>query len=371
MLHLNVAPGTCPIPRARHVNWGAFRRMQINILLLSLITVSLHVAFGVWTQAGRKHLDKLLAPCSRSCVCTRGSTSKEDKKSSGEVYSGTMDGELCMIREDADCEHTYPSICQRGCGLLLSPGGDHCCLDALRLMNDELRERSATLEHDARMERLRRGRREQALRAQVSFLRSYAQLTALKYQRKLHQYMLNINKIAEHVTGNYQSDLKASEVGDVSWISEPGPAEQVDAFQSQCERHMGTQVDPSLLQLYVRAKLQLEDVGLSLHKCWPSFPLPPLPSRVILAHCQDGHILATSYTDANLDDKPYRCPRPTRRERRARCISRDGQVINQMSLAGVVAPRVSPEVSRHRHTAENSDGGTIDRRITSATEPPF
>ncbi|XP_029909277.1 E3 ubiquitin-protein ligase PDZRN3-B-like [Myripristis murdjan] len=103
------------------------------------------------------------------------------------------------------------SVCQKGCGLLLSRDditkGNHCCLDALRLLTDALEERSAVLEHESRMARLRWGRREQSLLAQVSSLQSEAQLAALKYQQKLHQYMLNISSIAEQVISYYKSDL--------------------------------------------------------------------------------------------------------------------------------------------------------------------
>ncbi|XP_010881890.2 PDZ domain-containing RING finger protein 4 [Esox lucius] len=163
---------------------------------------------------------------------------KEDKESYREVYSGKMDDEPCLKRGDCDFDREDVGVCQKGCGLLLSHTvvqGEHCCLDALRVMNDTLQERSAILEHEARMERLRWGRREQSLLAQVSSLQSEAQLTALKYQRKLHEYMLNINKIAESITGYYKSDPKASEVCDVSHVSEQSPAEPADALQNQPE----------------------------------------------------------------------------------------------------------------------------------------
>lgn len=77
-------------------------------------------------------------------------------------------------------------------------------MDALRTVTDVLEERSAALEHEARMARLRWNRREQFLLAQVSTLQNEAQLAALKYQRRLHQYMLHINSIAEQVIGYYK-----------------------------------------------------------------------------------------------------------------------------------------------------------------------
>lgn len=104
--------------------------------------------------------------------------------------------------------HRGEGVCKKGCGLLLSceviNGGDHCCVDALRTVTDALEEKSATLEHETRMARLRWNRREQSLLAQVSTLQNEAQLSALKYQRRLHQYMLHISSIAEQVTGYYK-----------------------------------------------------------------------------------------------------------------------------------------------------------------------
>ncbi|XP_034542358.1 PDZ domain-containing RING finger protein 4-like isoform X1 [Notolabrus celidotus] len=100
-------------------------------------------------------------------------------------------------------------VCQGGCGLKLS-GEEHCCVDALRSVTDALEERSAILEHEARMSRLRWNRREQYLLAQVSTLQNEAQLAALQYQRRLHQYMLHISSIAEQVTGFYKGDKSAT-----------------------------------------------------------------------------------------------------------------------------------------------------------------
>lgn len=99
-------------------------------------------------------------------------------------------------------------VCQKGCGLLLLTLDDdyeeHCCVEALRTVTDSLEERSAALEHAARMARLRWNRRERSLLAQVSTLQNEAQLAALKYQRRLHQYLLRINSIAEQITGYCQ-----------------------------------------------------------------------------------------------------------------------------------------------------------------------
>ncbi|CAB1322767.1 unnamed protein product, partial [Coregonus sp. 'balchen'] len=189
----------------------------------------------------------------------------KDGESCRKVFnSGEMDNEPRMMKEEeSDFDHRDVGICQKGCGLLLSHTdivqGNHCCLDALRMLNDTLQERSATLEHEGRMQRLRWGRREQSLLAQVSFIQSEAQLTALKYQRKLHQYMLNINNIAEQVIGYYkqpiQSDSGAPGVC-VSQVSEQGPADAVSELQD-LEEHGGVPevnhhntVTQVILQLY-------------------------------------------------------------------------------------------------------------------------
>lgn len=101
--------------------------------------------------------------------------------------------------------HRGEGVCQKGCGLLLTgadiSNGGHCCVDALRSVTDALEGRSATLEHEARMARLRWNRREQRLLAKVTALQNEAQLAAVEYQRRLHQYMLHITSIAEQVTG--------------------------------------------------------------------------------------------------------------------------------------------------------------------------
>ena len=107
-----------------------------------------------------------------------------------------------QAEQDGDQRERY--ICGKGCGLLLSLQGNHSCLAALRLHSNNIERRSATLQHESRMARLRWGRREQFLLAQVSSLQGEAQLAALKYQQKLHQYMLNINSIADQVIGFYK-----------------------------------------------------------------------------------------------------------------------------------------------------------------------
>ncbi|KAM3608622.1 uncharacterized protein V6R79_001801 [Siganus canaliculatus] len=106
------------------------------------------------------------------------------------------------------------SVCQKGCGLVLSnedlTNGEHCCVDALRSVNDALEGRSATLEHEVRMARLRWNRREQSLLAQVTTLQNEAQLAALQYQRRLHQYMLYISSIAEQVNVYCKNESKTT-----------------------------------------------------------------------------------------------------------------------------------------------------------------
>ncbi|XP_034735571.1 PDZ domain-containing RING finger protein 4-like isoform X2 [Etheostoma cragini] len=134
--------------------------------------------------------------------------------------------------------HRGEGVCKKGCGLLLSREdinkGDHCCVDSLRTVTDALEERSATLEHENRMARLRWNRREQSLVAQVSSLQKEARLSALKYQRRLHQYMLHISSIAEQVTGYYKRDVRTaadtqSQTSDVATCAEGMPQEQLNA----------------------------------------------------------------------------------------------------------------------------------------------
>lgn len=128
------------------------------------------------------------------------------------IHCGEKD-RICQVlnpggmesRTKPETGHRGAGVCQKGCGLLLDVSkGEHCCVDALRAVTDALEGRSATLEHEARMARLRWNRREQSLLAQVSTLQNEAQLAALKYQRRLHQYMLHINSIAEQVIGYYK-----------------------------------------------------------------------------------------------------------------------------------------------------------------------
>ncbi|XP_028287835.1 PDZ domain-containing RING finger protein 4 isoform X2 [Parambassis ranga] len=124
-------------------------------------------------------------------------------------------------------------VCQKGCGLLLfTLDEEHCCVEALRTVTDFLEERSAALEHAARMARLRWNRREQSLLAQVSTLQNEAQLAALKYQRRLHQYLLRINSIAEQITGYCQSDPGADMQNQTCDEAAPAEGEPQESFQA-------------------------------------------------------------------------------------------------------------------------------------------
>lgn len=107
-----------------------------------------------------------------------------------------------------DSGHRVVGVCKKGCGLLLQGEdlgeGGHCCVDALRALADALEEKSATLEHEVRMEKLRWSRREQSLLARVSTVQQCAQLAAVKYERRLHQYKLHVNSLAEQLIGSSQ-----------------------------------------------------------------------------------------------------------------------------------------------------------------------
>ncbi|TNN71665.1 E3 ubiquitin-protein ligase PDZRN3 [Liparis tanakae] len=130
--------------------------------------------------------------------------------------------------------HRAGAVCRRGCGLPLSREeldneGEHCCVDALRTATDALEEKSATLEHETRMARLRWNRREQSLLARVSTLQNEARLSALRYQRRLHQHMLHISGIAEQVTGYRKrndvrkTDVTQSQISDTATCAEGAP----------------------------------------------------------------------------------------------------------------------------------------------------
>ncbi|KAG7523433.1 PDZ domain-containing RING finger protein 4-like isoform X1 [Solea senegalensis] len=131
------------------------------------------------------------------------------------------------------CHRGEGACCQRGCGLPLSSEDSnkveqHCCVDALRAVTDALEEKSAALEHESRMARLRWNRREQFLLAQVSALQNEAQLAALRYQRRLHQYTLHINGIAEQLVGYCKSDLKTPADSHTSGKATPAEGESAE-----------------------------------------------------------------------------------------------------------------------------------------------
>ncbi|XP_037307845.2 E3 ubiquitin-protein ligase PDZRN3-B-like [Pungitius pungitius] len=110
------------------------------------------------------------------------------------------------------------------------------CVDALRTAADALEERSATLEHETRMARLRWNRREQSLLARVSTLHDEARLSALRYQRRLHQHMLHIKGIAEQVTGYCERDARTpdaprSQMLDTATGAEGEPRGQPEAAE--------------------------------------------------------------------------------------------------------------------------------------------
>ncbi|XP_056908944.1 PDZ domain-containing RING finger protein 4-like isoform X1 [Takifugu flavidus] len=139
---------------------------------------------------------------------------RRDAKLSAHSLSGAFtpsDAPAPTLRADTPSPHAEPDpmpetkpgpgegVCQRGCGLSLSGDAEHCCVDALRSVTDALEGRSAGLEHQVRMARLRWNRREQWLLARVTALQNEAQLAALQYQQRLHQYMVHIGSIAEQV----------------------------------------------------------------------------------------------------------------------------------------------------------------------------
>ncbi|XP_054588847.1 E3 ubiquitin-protein ligase PDZRN3-B-like [Nothobranchius furzeri] len=95
------------------------------------------------------------------------------------------------------------------CGLQVS-GEEHRCVEALRALTDALERRRATLEREARVARLRWNRRERTLLAQVTSLHKEALLAALKYQTRLHRYLLLISGVAEQIVGFNKRDFRVA-----------------------------------------------------------------------------------------------------------------------------------------------------------------
>lgn len=149
-------------------------------------------------------MDGKLSPADLRALCTHA-------KLSAHSLSGASTVSDVPAPTDSPSPHAEPDpmpetkpgsgegVCQRGCGLSLSGDPEHCCVDALRAVTDTLEGRSAGLEQQVRVARLRWNRREQWLLARVTALQNEARLAALQYQQRLHRYMVHIGSIAEQV----------------------------------------------------------------------------------------------------------------------------------------------------------------------------
>ncbi|KAJ8416361.1 hypothetical protein AAFF_G00356490 [Aldrovandia affinis] len=157
-----------------------------------------------------------------------------------------------------DCEYRAIGACQKGCGPVLLQKdlcqGSQCCARALRAENGALLLKTARLEREAQKQRARWGQREQHLLAQVTSLHDEARLTAVTYQKKLHQHMLHINDITKQLIGFYEEPPeKAPAAKGVSHASERRPTGQRDG-----------QVDDSTVQGAGRlANYTAEEIPLS------------------------------------------------------------------------------------------------------------
>ncbi|XP_041651933.1 PDZ domain-containing RING finger protein 4-like [Cheilinus undulatus] len=270
-------------------------------------------------------------------MCADCPTSGKDKETN--LKPGGMEPQT-----KPELGHGAEGVCQGGCGLLLT-GEEHCCVDALRSVTDALEERSLTLEHEARMSRLRWNRREQYLLAQVSNLQNEAQLAALQYQRRLHQYMLHINSIAEQVSGYYKRELgatsdKQSQVSDTATcaeeeqlkapevngkeLSKSSHEETVEAFRAAKEpvvvqvirrtpsgRPHGPPQEIHVVDVCTQTDITFEHI-MALAKLRPSTPpVPDVCPFLLSDSCHSLHTMDQDYYDGT----DYLSPVPADGER--------------------------------------------------------
>ncbi|XP_040019394.2 PDZ domain-containing RING finger protein 4 isoform X1 [Gasterosteus aculeatus] len=189
----------------------------------------------------------------------------------------------------------------------------HCRVDALV-------ERSAALEHESRMARLRWNRREQSLLARVSTLQNEAQLSALRYQRRLRQHMLHIQGIAQQVTGYCERDAPRSQMLDTAaWAEgEPRAAAEVNGKELSKSSHEETvetfhaAKDPVVVQVIRRTpsgrpqEIHVVDVCtqtditfehiMALAKLRPSTPpVPDVCPFLLSDSCHSDHTMEQDY----------------------------------------------------------------------------
>ncbi|XP_010789299.1 PDZ domain-containing RING finger protein 4-like isoform X2 [Notothenia coriiceps] len=211
-------------------------------------------------------------------------------------------------------------VCQRGCGLRLSgedmSSGQHCCVEALRTVTEALEERSASLEHETRMQRLRWNRREQSLLAQVTALQTEAQLSALQHQRRLHQYMLHIHSLAEQLTGYCQVNGKE--------LSKSSHEETAEAFRAARDpvvvqvirrtpsgRPHGLPQEIHVVDVCTQTDITFEHI-MALAKLRPSTPpVPDVCPFLLSDSCHSLHTMDKDYYEGT----DYLSPVPADGER--------------------------------------------------------
>lgn len=102
----------------------------------------------------------------------------------------------------------FAGICQKGCGLFHHKNavqdGDNCCMKALRDQNEVLLAWSDRIASEVRKLCITWGKREQFLLSQLTALQNEAQVSAVKYQQRLKQYMLFISSILDQISGSYE-----------------------------------------------------------------------------------------------------------------------------------------------------------------------
>lgn len=102
----------------------------------------------------------------------------------------------------------FADICQKGCGLFnhknVAQEGDNCCMKALRDQNEVVHAWSDRIASEVRKLCITWGKREQFLLSQLTSLQTEAQVSAVKYQQRLRQYMFCISSILDQISGSYE-----------------------------------------------------------------------------------------------------------------------------------------------------------------------
>ncbi|XP_004914203.1 E3 ubiquitin-protein ligase PDZRN3 isoform X3 [Xenopus tropicalis] len=101
------------------------------------------------------------------------------------------------------CDYRAAGICQKGCGLMITHQehrlGEHCCLKALKGLNNVLQSKISGLETELKKRALRSSKREKSLLSQLSAVQNELQMTALRYQKKFTEYSTRLDSLTKAV----------------------------------------------------------------------------------------------------------------------------------------------------------------------------